>query len=111
MDKVEILLISDEHPDRFLDMPGGLSGYWWETEHLVCVPFVTSKIEGSGAFSRFLGELEVKGKIVFFSSIISAKLDTILRKRGYVDAVSKMSELERKIYGEEYCDGLAKRAK
>ena len=108
---MEVLLVPDEHPDKYLDMPEGLQGYWWETEHLVCVPFVASKQEGSGIFSKWLDELETKGKWIFFPTIISARLDAILRKRGYVEAVSRMSELEQRIYGEEYCDGLAKEVK
>ncbi|GAI22754.1 unnamed protein product, partial [marine sediment metagenome] len=79
-------------------------------EHLVCVPFVESQKEGAGNFSRFLKDIESKGKMVFFPTIISARLDAILRKRGYIEAVSRMSELEQKIYGQEYCDGLAKEA-
>jgi len=108
---IEVLFTPDELPDRFLDMPEGLDGYWWETEHLVCIPFVASGKEGSGIFSNWLNELEAKGKVVFFPTIISARLDAILRARGYVDALSKMSELERRIYGQEYCDGLAKEVK
>ena len=103
-----MLKTPNEHPDKYLDMPKGLEGYWWETEHLVCVPFVESRNEGAGNFSRFLKDIEAKGKMVFFPTIISARLDAILRARGYVEAISRMSELEQKIYGQEYCDGLAK---
>ncbi len=103
-----MIKIPDELPNKYLDMPKGLEGYWWETEHLICVPFVASRHEGDGSFIKWLKELEAKGKIVFFPTIVSARLDAILRKRGYVDAVSKMSELEQKIYGQEYCDGLSK---
>ena len=103
-----MLKTPDEHPDKYLDMPQGLEGYWWETEHLICVAFVASRNEGAGNFSRFLNDIEAKGKVVFFPTIISARLDAILRARGYVEAISRMSELEQKIYGQEYCDGLAK---
>lgn len=98
----------DEHPDKYEEMPEGLEGYWWETEHLICVPWVASRNEGAGTFSRFLKDIEAKGKVVFFPTIINARLDAILRARGYVEAVSRMSELEQKIYGQEYCEGLAK---
>ena len=99
-----ILVIPDEHPDKFLDMPEGLDGYWWETEHLVCVPSVASKREGSGIFSNWLNELEAKGKTVLFPTIISARLDAILRSRGYVDAGVNDEYLG-------FVDGLAKEAK
>ncbi|GAI70410.1 unnamed protein product [marine sediment metagenome] len=104
----ELIKTPDEHPDKYLDMPQGLEGYWWETEHLICVPFVESRNEGAGNFSRFLEDIESKGKMVFFPTIVSARLDAILRKRGYTEAVSRMSELEQKIHGQEYCDGLAR---
>lgn len=96
-----IKLIPDESPDKYLDMPEGLSGYWWETEHLVCVAFVASKNEGEGTFGKFLKTLEAKGKVVFFPTIVSARLDTILRTRGYVD-----SGTPDKYFG--FVDGLAK---
>ena len=79
-----IRAIPDEHPDKFLDMPEGLGGYWWETDNLVCIPFVEARKEG--AFSAFLKELNGKGKIIFFPTLISAKLDSILRSKGYVEA-------------------------
>lgn len=75
----------DESPDRYLDMPEGLDGYWWETDENVCVPVVISKHEGNGTFSRWLEILEAKNKTIFFPTIISARLDMILRKRGYQD--------------------------
>ena len=100
-------VVPEEDPDKYNDMPEGLSGYWWETSHLICIPVVISEVEGSGVFSKWLDELGSKGKVVFFPTIISAKLNAILRSRGYVDAYSKMSELEYKIYKQEYCDGLA----
>lgn len=101
--------VPDESPTgKYLDLPKGLEGYWWETEHLVCVAFIASEYGGGGIFSKWLKELGAKNKVVFFPTIVSARLDAILRARGYVDAVSRMSELEQKIYGQEYCDGLAK---
>ena len=99
--------VPEEHPNKYSDMPEGLNGYWWETEHLICIPFVASQNEGSGVFSKWLNELEAKGKAVFFPTIINARLDQLLRSRGFVDALSRMSDLEQKMYGQEYCDGLA----
>ena len=96
-----IKLIPDEDPSKFLDMPAGLEGYWWETEHLICVPFVENKHQGDGTFSKWLKELEAKGKVIFFPAIISAKLDAILRARGYVD-----SGTPDKHFG--FVDGLAR---
>ncbi len=97
-----MLEIPDENPSEYLDMPEGLSGYWWETDNQICVPVVMAKNEGDGTFSRWLTELEAKGKVVFFPTIVSARLDAILRGRGYVDAVAK-----DKVFG--FVDGLAKK--
>ena len=81
-------------------MPDGLEGYWWETDHLVCVPLVIAK--AVGAFSKFLKEVEAKQKVVFFPSIVSAKLDSILRARGYTKAYALDHQLN------EVVDGLAR---
>lgn len=81
-----MLIMPEEHPDKFLDMPEGLDGYWWETGHLICIPVIFSDNEGAGVFSKWLSKLEAKGKVIFFPTIISARLDAILRKRGYVEA-------------------------
>jgi len=76
--------IPDEHPDKYLKMPDGLNGYWWETDNLICVAFVEAY--KSGAFSKFLKDIEARGKAVFFPIVVSARLEAILRTRGYVDA-------------------------
>lgn len=104
---MEYKLVPKEEPKKYFDTPEGLWGYWWETEHLICIPVVESENEGSGTFSKWLKELEKKGKVVFFPTIVSARLESILRARGYVDALSELSELEKKIYQQTYCDGLA----
>jgi hypothetical protein len=103
------LVLPDEQPDKYLDMPEGLDGYWWETENQICIPVVENKHEGDGTFSKWLTSLESRGKIIFFPTIISARLEAILRKRGYVDAIAPFSKKEREIYGEQYCEGLAKK--
>jgi hypothetical protein len=82
----EIIKVPDTHPDKYLDMPEGLEGYWWETNDQICVPVVIAKNEGDGSFSKFLRDIESKGKLIFFPTIVSAKLDAILRSRGYSDA-------------------------
>lgn len=98
MNKQIIIQIPDKQPDKYLDMPDGLEGYWWETDNQICVPLVIAK--KAGAFSKFLKEIERKGKIVFFPTIISAKLDAILRARGY-----KETETIDETFG--FVDGLA----
>ena len=97
-----MIKIPEEHPNKFLDMPEGLEGYWWETEHVVCVPFVESRNEGAGNFSRFLKDIEAKGKIVFFPTIVSARLNAVLRGRGYEDSGIMDKEMGC------FVDGLAK---
>ena len=99
--KKQMIEVPDAHPDKYLEMPNGLSGYWWEVDNQICVPFVASKNEGDGTFTKWLDELEVKKKLIFFPTIISARLDYILRKRGYEDAF-----VIDKIMG--LVDGLAK---
>ncbi len=96
-----ILLVPNEDPDKFLAMPEGLVGYWWETDNEICVPLVIAEHEGSRIFTGWLTEIETRGKLIFFPTIISARLAAILRKRGYVAAVAKDKE-----FG--YVDGLAK---
>jgi len=98
---VEPIRIPNEHPTQYQSIPPGLQGYWWETENLVCVPIVVAVNEGDGSFSTFLKEIESKGKIVFFPSIISKRLDTILRSRGYIDGYTT-----DEMFG--YVDGLVK---
>ncbi len=97
----ESIEVPDDSPDKYLDMPEGLEGYWWETETQVCVPVVIAKHEGDGTFSKWLIELETKGKLIFFPTIVSARLDAILRKRGYQDAYVVDKEMG-------FIDGLAK---
>jgi len=77
--------VPNEHPTEYLDMPLGLKGYWWETPNLICVLVVIADQAGDGSFSAFLKGIEDKGKTIFFPSIISARLDEILRSRGYVE--------------------------
>jgi hypothetical protein len=96
------LKIGDEHPTKYNDMPDGLTGYWWETEHQICVPVIFSNNEGDGTFSKWLTELEAKHKTIFFPTIISARLDFILRKHGYDNAYVVDGEMG-------VIDGLAKR--
>ena len=80
-------------------MPARLEGYWWETDNLICIPFVEAREKG--AFSQFLKMIEAKGKVIFFPTIVSAKLDVILRAKGYVDAGTP-----DKYFG--FVDGLAR---
>jgi len=99
--ETNVIKIPDEHPDHFDNMPDGLEGYWWETEHLICVPLVIAKNEGDGSFSKFLRQIEAKDKLVFFCTIVSGKLDAILRAKGYGNAGTN-----DKYFG--WFDGLAK---
>ena len=62
-----------------------LGGYWWETERQVCVPLITSA--SPKKFMEFLAAQEAKGKAVVFPTVISLRLDRLLRHRGYVDSV------------------------
>ena len=82
----EIIQVPDAHPSKYLDMPEGLRGYWWETDNQICVPLIENQHEGDGAFSKWLNKLEAKNKLVFFPTVVSGRLDMILRKRGYQDA-------------------------
>ena len=79
-----IALLPNEQPQKYIAMPTGLGGYWWETEDMVCVPFVESYRRG--AFSLFLRRLAEKGKVVFFPTIVSAKLEAILVAKDYIPA-------------------------
>lgn len=102
MNKSEkVIEIPDDHPEKFLEMPEGLEGYWWETEKQICVPLVIARNEGDGTFTKWLIELEGKHKLIFFPTIVSARLDRILRERGYVNAFAP-----DEYFGE--VDGLAK---
>lgn len=80
-----VLVLSPGEPTGYGKMPQGLSGYWWETAHFVCVPWIASS--DPKAFLSFLRGLERKGKTVFFPTVINARLDRLLRLRGYQDAV------------------------
>lgn len=84
----------------------GLSGdtYWWEGEHIVCVPFVAGPPR---PFLRFLCEIEARGKPVFFPCVVNARLDRLLRLRGYVDACT---DLPDPVFG-EHVFGLARKVK
>lgn len=104
---METVVVPREHPTKYKKMPEGLVGYWWETKHLICIPDIYSNFEGRGNFSRWLSELEAKGKVIFFPTIVSARLDSILRRRGYIDALSELSDEEKSIFQRTYCDGLA----
>lgn len=86
-------------PAGYQEPPKPLSGYWWETE-LVCVPVIFSS--SPSAFVRWLRHLEAKGKPVFFPTVINARLDALLRKRGYVEALTWSED-----FG-EWCSGLLK---
>ena len=99
-----MIQIGNELPVKYNDMPSGLIGYWWETEHQICVPLVESVNEGDGTFSKWLDELKAKGKTIFFPTVVSGRLDTILRKRGYKEAFV----MDRDVGG---IDGLALEAK
>lgn len=96
-----MIKVSSESPDKYKNMPPGLSGYWWETEHLICVPLVEAKQEGDGTFTKWLTVLDKKHKTIFFPTIVSGRLDFILRKHGYQDAYIPF----------EGINGLAKEAK
>ena len=76
-------------PESYNDFTGDLEGYWWETQ-IICVPFVASK--SPRAFLRFLNDIESRGKPIFFPTVISARLDKLLRMRGYVDGVIPWDE-------------------
>jgi len=80
--------VPTESPSKYEQMPDGLDGYWWETKHVICIPAVSSKHEGDGTFTTWLTGLEAKGKLIFFPTIISARLDSILTKRGYGLAIT-----------------------
>jgi len=82
-----MIQVPSEHPSKYNKMTKGLSGYWWETDNLICIPLVQSKNEGDGKFTEWLQVLELKGKMIFFPTIVSGRLDYILKKRGYQDAV------------------------
>mgnify|MGYP001576036037 CR=1 FL=1 len=66
-------------------MPAGLYGYWWETERGICVPLIASYHQGDGTFSTFLNTLRQKRKTIFFPTVVSARLDAILRAKGFID--------------------------
>lgn len=79
-----------ESPSTYNDMPEHLSGYWWESSDLVCIPLVAS--QSPQVFLRFLRRCEGIHKPVFFPTVISGRLDTLLRRRGYVNAVTVSDE-------------------
>lgn len=63
MKDIVYLQVPSEEPSQYKDMPDGLNGYWGETDNLICV------------------------QVVFFPTVIHARLDKLLRLRGYQDAV------------------------
>lgn len=71
--------------EPFKEMPSQLDGYWWETDHQICIPVIMSHSPRS--FLLFLSEQEGKGKAVVFPTVISGRLEKLLRLRGYVDSV------------------------
>ena len=86
MSDKKMIQVPSEHPSKYNKMPKGLTGYWWETDNLICVPLVESQNEGDGKFTEWIKNLEDKHKMIFFPTIVSGRLDFILRKRGYQDA-------------------------
>jgi hypothetical protein len=100
-----MILISEQHPDKYLSMPRGLDGYWWETEGVICIPDIRAQHEGDGTFTKWIKSLESRGKIIFFPTVVSARLDFILRKHGYEDAITDFVD---EVFGCRI-EGLAKR--
>ena len=81
-----IRLDHNDHPSGgYNEMPEGLAGYWWETDRQICIPDIRSF--NPHRLLRFLGDCEAKGKAVVFPTVINARLDRLLRLRGYVDSV------------------------
>ena len=78
-----------DHTDKptgpFEGMTPPLEGYWWETSRQVCIPWVMSRTPR--AFLTFLRAQEAKGKAVVFPTVINARLDKLLRLRGYQECV------------------------
>ena len=73
-------------PDlKYKDMPAGLEGYWWETEHELWIPWVAS--ENPHAFVKFLMQCEKKGKAVIFPTVINERLAVLLQRRNYQSAM------------------------
>ena len=72
-------------PDAMQQPPPGIYGYWWEDDKVVCIAL----IEGTnkkGLFREWMVELEKKNKIIYFPTVIGARLLDILRRNGYEDA-------------------------
>jgi hypothetical protein len=97
--------VPDDSPTHYKKMPKDLEGYWWETDTQICVPVVSNKHEGNGAFSDWLKRLERKHKLIFFPTIVSARLDAILRKKGYIDGFVNDAQMGF-IDGLVYCPSL-----
>ena len=66
--------------------PHPLEGYWWETERQVVIPWIRNTGTPT-TFLKFLRIIEHKGKAIVFPTVINARLDKLLRLRGYVDGV------------------------
>jgi len=60
-----------------------IEGYMIETKDVIFVPALFVKEEGKGHLSRFIKEIESKGKTIKFTSVVSEKLAMILLKKGY----------------------------
>ena len=92
-----------DHPRGGFQEIEGLApdSYWWRGEHIICVPFVAGPPR---PFLRFLKQIEAEGKIVFFPCVVNARLDRLLRLRGYVDAITAEPDPQFK----QHIEGLAK---
>lgn len=98
----EVPRVRAQEVSAFRSLPRPLGGYWWESEQVICVPVVWNTQPGDGSFGRFLQFIENKGKIVFFPTVISARLTSILRSRGYDDAFAMDEHMG-------FVDGLARK--
>lgn len=83
--------IPNDTPTEYLPMPPDLEGYWWETEHLICVPLVESR--RMGACQQWLRTLEGKNKIIFIPTVVNHAFEQRLRKHGYIDAFAEDEEM------------------
>lgn len=81
-----MITIPNEVPAKYKNLPYGLRGYWWETNNVICIPLVWAGSK-EGTFSSFLKMIDKRHKLLFFPSIVSARLGAILRAKGYQDAM------------------------
>jgi len=98
----ELLKLPNETPSRYEQMPPHLDGYWWVTEHIICIPFIET--DSRGSFKKFMIKLERQHKIIFFPTIISARLQDICERNGYIPASVIDEEMG-------FVDGMAKDCK